>query len=195
MVRDGYDKIVKKYQAIRHVFDNRRELEEIASVLPKGATVLDVGCGAGLPVAELLVEAGFDVTGVDFSENMLRMARRNVPKANLIKGDMTRLGFKDNSFDGLTASYSIIHVPREKHYSLFQSFHRILKPHGVMLDSMGSDAWQGTDEYHGAKMSWSHYDPERSSQMIRDAGFKIVFGKQINSGGEEHYWVLAENKK
>lgn len=43
IVRQGYDKIAKKYQADRRIFDNRKELEELASLLPKNAKVLDVG--------------------------------------------------------------------------------------------------------------------------------------------------------
>lgn len=195
IVKKGYDEIAEKYQATRHIFDNKRELEEFVSLSPKNAKVLDVGCGAGIPVTKFLVEAKFDVIGVDFSEGMLKLARRNVPEAKFVEEHMTRLSFKDNSFDGLTACYSIIHVPREKHSSLFQSFHRILKPNGVMLVSMGPDGWEGTDEYHGVEMFWSHYGPEKSLEIIRDAGFQIIFGKHIVSGGEKHYWILAKNKK
>lgn len=195
IVKKGYNKIAQDYQTNRRVFDNRKELEEFVNLLPKNAKVLDVGCGAGVPITKFLVESGFDVTGVDFSESMLKLARRNVPEARFIKKDMTKLDFKSNSFDGLTACYSIIHVPREKHFSLFQSLHRIIKPNGVMLISIGPDDWEGTDEYYGARMFWSHYSPEKSLQIIKDAGFKIVFGKQIVSGGEKHYWVLAKNEK
>ncbi len=95
IVRKGYDKIARKYQADRHIFDNKRELEEFASSLPRKAKVLDVGCGAAVPFIKFLVEYGFDVTGVDFSESMLKLARRNVPEANLIKQDVTRLGLRD----------------------------------------------------------------------------------------------------
>jgi ubiquinone/menaquinone biosynthesis C-methylase UbiE len=195
IVKIGYDKIAQDYQANRGVHDHRKELEEFVNLLPKNAKVLDVGCGAGIPATRFLVESGFDVTGVDFSESMLGFARRNVPEARFIKEDMTELGFKDNSFDGLTACESIIHVPREKHSLLFQSFHRIIKPNGAMLISIGSSDWEATDEFYGARMFWSHYRPEKSLQMIKDAGFKIVFGKQIVSGKEKYYWVLAKNAK
>lgn len=195
IVEKGYNKIAKEYQANCHSFDNKKEIEKFVSLLPKSAKVLDVGCGAGVPVTKFLVESGFDVTGVDFSEGMLKLARKNVPKAKFIKKDMTELDFKNNSFDGLTACYSITHVPREKHFSLFQSFHKILKPKGVMLVSLGPDEWEGTDEYYGAEMFWSHYSPEESLQIIKDAGFQIVFGKHVVSGGEKHYWILAKNKK
>jgi len=195
IVRKGYDKIAEKYQADRHLFNNIKELEELESLLPKNAKVLDVGCGAGVPVTKFLVDSGFDVIGVDFSENMLRFARKNVPKAKFIKKDMTKLDFRDNSFDGLTAFYSIIHVPREKHSSLFQSFHRILKPEGVILICVGPDEWEATEEYYGSRMFWSHYSPEKSLQLVKDAGFQILFEKHLVKGREKHYWILARNKK
>jgi len=195
IVRKGYDKIAEKYQADRHVFDNIKELEDLESLLPKNAKVLDVGCGAGVPVTKFLVDSGFDVTGVDFSESMLKLAGKNVPKAKFIKKDMTKLDFRDNSFDGLTAFYSIIHVPKEKHSSLFQSFHRILKPNGSMLVCMGPDEWDATEEYYGSRMFWSHYSPEKSLQLVKDAGFQILFEKHLVKGREKHYWILARNKK
>ena len=193
IVRAGYNKIAEAYQTDRSIFEHKEELQRLASLLPMDARVLDVGCGAGVPVTSFLVEAGFEVIGVDFSENMLKLARRNVPKADLIKESMTSLGFKDDSFDGLTAFYSIIHVPREKHLSMFQSFHRILKPKGVMLICMGPDEWEAIDEYYGTKMFWSHHNSERSLQLVKDAGFQIIFGRHILSGGETHYWILAKN--
>lgn len=195
IVRQGYDKIAKKYQADRRIFDNRKELEELASLLPKNAKVLDVGCGAGVPVVKSLVKSGFDVTGVDFSGSMLRLARRNVPEASFVKQDATKLGLETNSFDGLTSSYCIIHIPREKHSSLFRSFHEILKPTGLMLASMGSSEWEGTDRYYGVNMFWSHYSPEKSRRIVEDAGFQIIWDKIIESGEEKTYWILARNKR
>jgi ubiquinone/menaquinone biosynthesis C-methylase UbiE len=156
---------------------------------------LDVGCGAGVPVAKTLVESGFDVTGLDFSQGMLKLARENVPKARFIKEDMSALSFRKDSFDGLVAFFSIIHVPREKHSALFQGLHSVLKPNGVMLISVGSDEWEATEEYYGTKMFWSHYNPERSLQLVKGAGFQIIFDKYTLSGGEKHYWILARKKK
>lgn len=195
IVEKGYNNIAEEYQADRHLFDNKKELIEFTSLLPKDAKVLDVGCGAGVPVTQFLVKAGFDVTGVDFSETMLKLARRNVPEARFVKKDMTELDFENNSFDGLTAVYAIIHIPRNRHSSLFQGFHRILKPNGIMLVSLGPDEWEGTDEYYGAHMFWSHHNPEKSLQMIKDAGFQIISDKHIVSGGETHYWILARKAR
>ena len=195
IVREGYDKIAEEYQADRHVFEGTPELEEFSSHLPGGAKILDVGCGAGVPVTEFLVQHGFEVTGIDFSEGMLALARRNVPRAKFIKKDMTEMDFQDNSFDGLVAFYSIIHVPREEHLPLFQCFHRILRPEGIMLLCLGPDDWEATAEYYGTNMFWSHYSPEESQQLVKKAGFQIIFGKHLVKGEERHYWILARNTK
>jgi len=55
---------------------------------------------------------------------MLKLARKNVAQATLTRKDMTKLDFADNSFDGLAAFYSIIHVPRKKHSYLFEACER-----------------------------------------------------------------------
>jgi len=195
LVKRGYTKIAEEYQADRHAFDHVKELGEFASLLPKNAKVLDVGCGAGIPVAKFLVDSGFEVVGVDFSEKMLKLARKNMPQTTFIGKDMTKLGFVDNSFDGLAAFYSIIHVPREKHSRLFKSFNKILKPNGIMLACMGPDEWEATDEYYGTKMFWSQYSPEKSLQFVKDAGFEVISDKILERGKEKHYWILARNKK
>jgi ubiquinone/menaquinone biosynthesis C-methylase UbiE len=195
IVKKGYDEKAEEYHAGRRKYDNRSELEEFACLLPKNAKVLDVGCGAGVPVAEFLIASGFDVTGIDFSENMLRLAEKNVPKAKFIKKDMTKLDFEDDSFDGLTAFYSIIHVPREKHASLFRSFHRIVKPDGITLICLGPDEWEATGEYCGIRMFWSHYSPDKSLRLVKNAGFQIISDRILARGGEKHYWIMARNKK
>jgi ubiquinone/menaquinone biosynthesis C-methylase UbiE len=195
VVKKGYNRIAEVYQDIRHRFDNTNQLRELAGLLPKNARILDVGCGAGVPVARFLVESGFQVVGIDFSEKMLELARKNVAKATFIQKDMTELDFVDNSFDGLTAFYSIIHVPREKHSRLFQSFHRILKPEGIILACLGSDEWEATDQYYGTDMFWSQYSPEKSLQLLTDAGFEPIYDRILKIGNEKHYWILARNKK
>jgi ubiquinone/menaquinone biosynthesis C-methylase UbiE len=194
IVKKGYDKIADKYLADRANFDHTDELQEFSKMLPENARVLDVGCGAGVPVTRFLINSGFVVTGVDFSQSMLRLAEKNVPKARLIEGDMTRLDFNGESFDGITAFYSIIHVPKESHFSLFQNFNRILKPKGLILVSMGREEWEATDHYYGARMFWSHYSPEKSSKLVRDAGFRILWDRFLVRGGEKHYWILAQKR-
>ena len=164
-------------------------------LLPKGAKVLDAGCGAGVPIAQTLANHGFKVTGIDISKSMLNLARKQVPSGEFLKKDMTKLDFDDNSFDGAVSFYAIIHVPREKHSKIFHGLHRVLKPKGAILVCMGPDEWESSAEYKGIHMFWSQHAPEKSLKIIKDSGFEIISDRILERGGERHYWIMARNIK
>jgi len=191
IVESGYDRLAERYTAERERFDNWNEVNAFASRLPEKAKVLDAGSGTGVPVARHLVQTGFDVVGIDLSKAMVLTARKNVPGATFQRMNMTAIDFPPESFDGLISCYAIIHVPREKHAGIFQSFHKILKPGGVMLVSVASWAWEEVADYLGVDMFWSHYESTRTESLISNAGFDIEFGRTVESGGEIHHWVLA----
>ena len=87
-----------------------RFVEAFAKRLPDGARVLDLGCGAGLPSTRQLARR-FYAVGVDISETQLGLARKHVPDATFRRGDIAELELPEASFDGITALYSISHVP------------------------------------------------------------------------------------
>jgi ubiquinone/menaquinone biosynthesis C-methylase UbiE len=65
-------------------------LERFLALAPEGA-VLDVGCGTGEPISAYLATARRRVTGVDFSEAMLAIARARLPSQEWIAADMRGL--------------------------------------------------------------------------------------------------------
>ena len=141
IVKQSYDTIAAEYLANRSQdSEDVRLLDELARRLPHGAKALDAGCGAGVPVTKWLSQF-FEVTGVDISEEQIGLARQLVPQADFICGDMTALDFPQNSFDAICSYYAIIHVPREEHRQLLQTFYHILKPGGFALLCMGAGDW------------------------------------------------------
>jgi len=195
VVRSGYDQLTLLYAKERERFNNWPEVEAFTLQLPKNARVLDVGCGTGIPIAGKLVQIGFEVVGIDLSEKMVMTSRANVPGATFQQMNMAAIDFPAESFDGLSSCYAIIHTPRERHADIFRSFHKILKPQGVMLVSAASWAWEEIANYLGVEMYWSHYDPSKTESLIIDAGFDIEFGRDVESGGETHHWVLAFKRR
>lgn len=65
----------------------------------KGGRVMDLGCGTGALIPTL-VNKGYEVTGIDASDNMLEIARKNNPDVEFIKKDASKLDF-NNQFDGV----------------------------------------------------------------------------------------------
>ena len=119
LVAAGYDQIADSYlQQFGQSAVRPRKLNELADLLPSRAHVLDLGCGAGVPVARDLIARGFEVTGVDASARQIERARGNVPQARFILADMTTIEFPAFDFDAVAAFYSITHIPRDRHASL-----------------------------------------------------------------------------
>ena len=196
-VETGYDRMAERYLAGKDPEDPLAlaALEELARGLPPGAAVLDLGCGAGVPVTRWLAQHRFAVTGVDVSARQLELARRNVPAAAFVKADMADEGFDPGRFDAVVAFHSIIHVPRDEHPTLLGRVHDWLRIGGLFLATLALEAWEGEEadwNGWGAPMRWSHYDREANLEMLERAGFGIVSAEARTGGdGEGWLWVLA----
>jgi 2-polyprenyl-3-methyl-5-hydroxy-6-metoxy-1,4-benzoquinol methylase len=203
-VESGYDRMAEQYLATKDPEDPLalRALEDLASLLPSEATVLDLGCGAGVPVTRWLADRGFAVTGVDVSAKQLELARVYVPDGTFIKADMTEVLFGPETFDAVVAFHSIIHVPRTEHPALLVSIHRWLRLGGALLATMTIADYEGREddwEGWGAPMVWSHYDRNANVAMLREAGFEIRYAETRTDGGtgdetETWLWVLASKR-
>ena len=197
IVRKSYNKIAEKYSKQRKIYQSKPLLLKFLKYTPKNPTVIDLGCGAGVPVSKFLVENGCKVNGIDFSNGMLKLARKNVPNAKFIKIDIIKMKFKENSFDGAVSFYAIIHIPRKYHSKIYTKLHKILKPNGILLANVsGTCTWQQTSkDYLGVPMFWSFYHPKITLKIIKNAGFEVLWSKVLKIGNEKQFWVLAKNKK
>ncbi|CUK20683.1 Demethylmenaquinone methyltransferase [Ruegeria denitrificans] len=110
--------------------------------------ILDLCCGHG-NASEALVDAGAEVTGLDFSPAMLARAQNRVPGASFVEGDAADLPFGDSSFDAVVCNVGFGHLPDPD--AVLSEISRVLRPDGV-----------------AALTSWR--EPEFS------ASFQIVFG-------------------
>ncbi len=197
IVRKGYNKIAGKYSKQRKRYQSKTLLLKFLKYIKKNSKVLDLGCGAGIPVSKFLADDGCKVVGIDFSDGMLNLARKNVPAARFVKKDITKIKFKEDYFDGAVSFYAIIHIPREYHLKIYRNLHKMLKPGGVLFaNASGTSTWEETaEDYMGVPMFWSFYHPKITLKLIRKAGFQVIWSKILRIGHETQFWVLAKNKK
>jgi SAM-dependent methyltransferase len=195
VVAQGYDRIAEIYlrrfgdSAVRQFW-----LDQLIARLPAGVRVLDLGCGAGLPVARDLRDRGFVVTGIDGSARQIELARDNVPGAAFIQADMTRAEFAAASFGAVTALYSITHIPRDLHSELFRHIASWLQPGGFLLASLGAEAaadWTG--EWLGAEMFFSQHDAATNLRLVEEAGMIVERAEIVAQDNEDarFLWVIA----
>ncbi|MGH8141908.1 MAG: class I SAM-dependent methyltransferase [Steroidobacteraceae bacterium] len=117
------DEVVALYERHAHYFDaNRRRnpfvkkawLDRFSSLLAPGASVLDIGCGHGEPIARYLIELGLNVRGVDSSPTLISLCRARFPGRPWLLADMRALAL-ENKFHGLVAWDSFFHLWAEAH--------------------------------------------------------------------------------
>jgi SAM-dependent methyltransferase len=98
---------------------------------PQG-TVLDIGCGPGIPITKALFDQGFKVTGIDIAENMLARAKDNLPAAEFVCASVTEIQY-ESRFDGIVASFSLIGLDLESFQGAASRIRRALKPAGTLF--------------------------------------------------------------
>lgn len=194
LVHTSYDRIAENYLASKSPLDAEAEgmLNELLEGSAPHAPVLDLGCGAGVPVTQWLAERR-QVVGVDLSMRQLELCRQHVPGAWLVQSDLTDLALREATFGSVVSMYAIIHVPREEHRPLLERIHRWLLPGGGFLATWPMNDWEGEEQDWlgaGATMWWSHFGRDANLTMLESTGFRVD-RVEDRHGAESWCWVLA----
>ena len=201
IVSSGYDACGPTFNAQRDRVPPP-ELTRLIDLLPARARVLDLGCGGGLPVT-LALSQHADVVGVDISAVQIEQARKAVPNASFVVGDMLLQQFATASFDAVVAFYALFHLPREEHRPLLERVATWLRPGGTLLVTVARQGHSGYTEpdFFGAPMYWSHFDAEWYTTVLRDLGFELLASGVLGHGGRdapgrprEHHPVLLAQR-
>ncbi len=188
-----YDRIADLWRRDRLAtsFRERRFLERLIDGLPEGARVLDLGCGFGEPIGRFLVDAGLEVTGVDASGRLLEHARRALPGATFIPGDMRTVEVA-GPFDAIVAWDSVFHLPRDDHAALYRRMAGWLRPGGRLLLSLGgSGAPDFSSEMHGVPFFYSGHEPDEAVALLELAGFRVEHREIDDPTSRGHLAILA----
>lgn len=154
--RAVYERQAAAYDAQRsRVLFEARWLARFTASLKPGDHLLDLGCGTGEPIARWFKAEGFIVTGVDFSEAMLNIARTRWPDGDWRQADMRDFNL-DQTFDGIIAWNSFFHLTADEQKACIARIARHLRQGGMLMLTVGPSAGveQGTvgDEqvYHAS---------------------------------------------
>jgi SAM-dependent methyltransferase len=211
VIEQSYDKIAPAYLKWTSSFPSPRltYLNKLIPLLPPftSTSILDLGCGAGVPCTQILAQHTASLVAVDISATQLELARENVKvegagKVEFVKSDMHALSFPPETFDAVAGFYSIIHLPREEQVVLMERIWTWLKPGGYFLANFATsgvkESWEESWVVDGNAMFWSSWDKEGSLGMIRGVGFEVLIGEaawedeELVGGGKVSFlWVLA----
>jgi SAM-dependent methyltransferase len=176
-----YDTIAEDYaEHFRDVLTvspvDRAMLDAFAQLVERGAAVADLGCGPGR-VTGYLDSLGLSVLGLDLSESMLAIARRENPGLRFEQGSMLELDMADGSLAGVVSWYSSIHTPVDELPRLFAEFLRVLAPGGhLLLAFQAGDEPKRHDKPfgHDVILDFLRRRPETVVELLTGAGFALV---------------------
>jgi ubiquinone/menaquinone biosynthesis C-methylase UbiE len=194
LVADGYNKMANTYLADRDRLKSGKYVSQLLKYLPKQSTILDLGCGAGVPVDDLLLKAGHSVVGIDISSEQIKLARKHCPRGEFLVGDISDLQEGDYSVEAVVSFYTFFHTPREQQGKLLKIIASYLEKGGLLLISMGDREFEGDHELHGVKMWSSQFGTAKNRTLVESAGFVIIVDELDNSGGERHQIILAKRR-
>jgi SAM-dependent methyltransferase len=167
-----------------HDFARRAILDALA--LGPQDRLLDVGCGGGLLLRDALA-SGAAVTGLDHSEEMVRLAGERAPGAEVVLGGAERLPFGDASFTAIAMSIVFFFLPDP--VAVLRECRRVLAPGGRIAVYTTSPALRGTPAAPEPIASHGHfYEDEELAELARRAGLADVAvvnddGGQLLTGG------------
>ena len=168
-----------------------KTLKYFAALLPEKSNILDYGCGPGLS-AEYLANLGHNVMAFDASHNMLEL----VPQHARIKSyQATFDSFSENEiFDGIWASFSLLHAKRRDFPRLLAFIKRALKPDGLFSIGLKLGTGEKRDKL-GRR--YTFVSQNELDQLLKSGGFNVfdhIIGKDVGLDGMMSKWVFAYAK-
>lgn len=177
-------------QRFKGLFE-REWLMRFAGLLPAGGSVLDVGCGAGDPIARYFIEKNYELVGADFSVAMLALARERFPEQVWHEADMRSLDL-GRRYDGIVAWDSFFHLTPDDQRTSLARMAAHLRPGGAILLTVGPEAGEVVGAVEGEPVYHSSLAPEQYRAELALLGIRVVLFVPEDPGCDFHSVLLAQ---
>ena len=129
--KKDYDKIAKEFDRTRSFIPE--DIKKLANLAKEGERILDLGCGNGR-LFLTLKEKRVDYFGIDFSKELIEIAKKRYPQGKFFVGDCLNLPFQDNFFDKVYSISVLHHIPsKEFRQKFLLEAKRVLKKDGLLI--------------------------------------------------------------
>jgi len=151
----------------------RAWLDRFCGLLPQGGSVLDLGCGAGAPVAKYLSELGYSMTGVDSSPAMVSMFQSHLPRERAFVSDMRKLSL-DQRFHGILAWDSFFHLNHDDQRRMFRVFRAHAAARVSLMFTSGPAHGEVIGRLEGEPLYHASLDAAEYTELLDGEGFEVV---------------------
>lgn len=151
----------------------RAWLDRFCEPIPQCGPVLDLGCGAGAPVARYLSERGYSITGVDSSPAMVSMFQSQLPHDRALVADMRTLSL-DQVFHGILAWDSFFHLNHDDQRRMFPIFRAHAAPRASLMFTSGPAHGEVIGCLEGEPLYHASLDAAEYTELLDGEGFDVV---------------------
>jgi len=197
-----YDNMAQKFAKLVQRMGLLPERKRFAGLIPARGAILDAGCGSGRD-SHYFESQGFNVTGIDLSSKPLEIAKKQAPRSVFIQQDLRNLSFAPNTFNGIWACASLLHLRHKEVLPVLSTMYQLLKPDGIIFISVkvGSGEHEKIEpSIPDAARFFSYYSQKQLKEVVRSSGFSIVDIYTFDEGerfSDRHgqWWISCFAKK
>ncbi len=169
-----YDQIAAWYASVRDPEAGLADLATFAGSLQSGATVLDLGCGNGIPVSRFLLGEGFSVVGIDSSPTMVARYRANFPSIPVRCTQAQESDFADETFDAVVAWGVLFHLSETDQALLIEKVSRWLKPDGWFMFTSGKARGTTESEMNHVRFGYVSLGRDMYRRLAEQSGLRWI---------------------
>jgi len=183
---EGYDGIADQFMAARRDIGASFVRSWARDNLPPTGSIMDVGCGSGVPITQALVDEGFEVFGVDASPNLIAAFRRRFPDAQSACEAAQDSAFFHRTFDAVVSIGLLFLLAKEDQERVLCRLACSLRPGGRFLFSAPRETCEWQDILTG-RLSRSLGEQEYE-RILGASGLCLIRCHQ----GENHFFDAAK---
>ena len=167
-----------------------KEVRKWARTLPRGSSVIDLGCGPGFPITVMLVDEGLHVFGVDAAPSFVAAFQRNLPGIPIICEAAQESRLFDRTFDAVLTWGLMFLLQAEDQHRLVQRFAEILEPGGRLLFTSTAKPAVWNDVMTGLESL--SLGAEQYRNLLGAVGISVA--EEYEDEGENHYFDAFKEK-
>ena len=182
---NGYEAAAERFMSARDSWIGVATVREWSRTLPPGSSILDLGCGHGVPVSQALIEEGFTVYGVDGSSKLLAAFRTRFPGYPAECSSVEESEFFRRTFDGVVALGLVFLLPAGTQAVVLHKIANALRPGGRFLFTSPEQPVTWRDALTGRESI--SLGRERYQQILNAASL-VLLGEGVDEGDNHYYF-------
>lgn len=185
---NGYEEAVEGFMSARDPRTGVATVREWSRTLAPGASILDVGCGHGVPISQALIEDGFTIYGLDASAKLISAFRKRFPNSPAECSAVENSGFFRRKFDGIVAWGLMFLLPADVQPVVIHKVARALNPGGKFLFTSPQEGVTWRDALTGCESI--SLGAARYEKILRAEG--LVLAAERADPEDNHYYLVSK---